>query len=78
VWQFAVNNQDVTYFLVMVQYLVPGVVLAWAYEHSGTLWTAIGVHAAVNALSVLAGIWFSGKEAPSWLSLSNLPPISPT
>ena len=56
VWQFAVNNQDVTYFLVMVQYLVPGVVLAWAYEHSGTLWTAIGVPAAVNALSVLAGI----------------------
>lgn len=54
VWQFAVNHQDVTYFLVMVQYLVPGVVLAWAYEHSGTLWTAIGVHAAVNALSVLA------------------------
>ena len=54
VWQFAVNHQDVTYFLVMVQYLVPGLVLAWAYEHSGTLWTAIGVHAAVNALSVLA------------------------
>ncbi|MBQ2996311.1 MAG: CPBP family intramembrane metalloprotease [Oscillibacter sp.] len=54
VWQFAVNHQDVTYFLVMVQYLVPGVVLAWAYEHSGTLWTAIGVHAAVNALSVLS------------------------
>ena len=56
VWQFAVNHQDVTYFLVMVQYLVPGVVLAWAYEHSGTLWTAIGVHAAVNALSVLAAL----------------------
>jgi membrane protease YdiL (CAAX protease family) len=54
VWQFAVNHQDVTYFLVMVQYLVPGLVLAWAYEHSGTLWTAIGIHAAVNALSVLA------------------------
>ena len=56
VWQFAVNDQDVTYFLVMLQYLVPGVVLSWAYEHSGTLWTAIGVHAAVNALSVLAAI----------------------
>ena len=56
VWQFAVHHQDVTYFLVMVQYLVPGVVLAWAYEHSGTLWTAIGVHAAVNALSVLAAL----------------------
>ena len=52
VWQFAVVQQDVTYFLLMVQYLVPGLVLAWAYDHSGTLWSAIGLHAAVNALSV--------------------------
>lgn len=53
VWQFAVGRQDVTYFLLCVQYLVPGVVLAWAYEHSGTLWSAIAVHAIVNALSAL-------------------------
>lgn len=52
VWQFAVVNQDITYFLLMIQYLVPGLVLAWAYEHSGTLWTSIGLHAAANALSV--------------------------
>ena len=51
VWQFAVVQQDITYFLLMVQYLVPGVVLAWAYEHSGSLWTSIGIHAAANALS---------------------------
>ena len=35
VWQFAVVKQDVTYFLLMIQYLVPGLVLAWAYDHSG-------------------------------------------
>jgi membrane protease YdiL (CAAX protease family) len=52
VWQFAVVQRDMTYFLLMVQYLVPGLVLAWAYDHSGTLWTAIGLHAAANALSV--------------------------
>ena len=52
VWQFALVNQDITYFLLMVQYLVPGLVLAWTYEHSGTLWTAIALHAAANALSV--------------------------
>ena len=51
VWQFAVVHQDITYFVLMLQYLVPGVVLAWAYEHSGTLWTSIGVHAVANALS---------------------------
>lgn len=54
VWQYAWGNQDAAYFWLMVQYLAPGLVLAWAYEHSGTLWTAIGLHAAVNALSALA------------------------
>ena len=52
VWQFAVVSRDITYFLLMVQYLVPGLVLAWAYEHSGTLWAAVGLHAAANALSM--------------------------
>ena len=51
-WQFALVHQDITYFLLMVQYLVPGVMLAWCYEHSGTLWTSIALHAAANALSV--------------------------
>ena len=54
VWQFAVEQQNITYFLLMVQYLVPGVVLAWAYDHSGSLWTSIGLHAAVNALATWA------------------------
>lgn len=52
VWQFAVVNQSIAYFLLMVQYLVPGAVLAWAYDHSGTLWSSIGLHAAANALAV--------------------------
>lgn len=55
VWQFALANRDPAYFARMVQYLVPGLVLAWAYDHSGTLWASIGLHAGVNALSVLAG-----------------------
>ena len=51
VWQFAVVRQDMTYFIVMLQYLVPGFMLAWVYDRSGTLWTAIGLHAAANALA---------------------------
>ncbi len=51
VWQFAVVNRDVTYFLLMLQYLVPGLVLAWSFERSGTLWTPILLHAAANAFS---------------------------
>lgn len=56
VWQFAVANRDAGYFLLMVQYLIPGLVLAWAYDHSGTLWASIGLHAGVNALAVLSGL----------------------
>lgn len=52
VWQFAVEHQDITYFLLMIQYLVPGLVLAWAYDHSGTLWTSVAIHSLANALSV--------------------------
>ena len=54
VWQFAVVNRDMAYFLLMLQYLVPGAVLAWVYDRTGTLWTSIGLHAAVNTLSVLS------------------------
>ena len=56
VWQFALASRDAAYFLLMAQYLIPGLVLAWAYDHSGTLWASVGLHAGVNALSVLAGI----------------------
>ncbi len=54
VWQFAVVRQDVTYFVLMVQYLVPGLVLAWAFDHSGTLWASFGLHALANALACWA------------------------
>ncbi|MEG2038078.1 MAG: CPBP family intramembrane glutamic endopeptidase [Ruthenibacterium sp.] len=52
VWQYALVNQDITYFVLMLQYLVPGLVFAWAFERSGNLWTAIFLHAGCNALSV--------------------------
>lgn len=56
VWQFAVASRDPARFLAMTQYLIPGLVLAWAYDHAGTLWASIGLHAGVNALSVLSGL----------------------
>lgn len=52
VWQYAVTKHDLTYFWIMAQYLVPGAVLAWVYDRSGTLWASVGLHAAANALSV--------------------------
>lgn len=53
VWRFAAVDPSPESFLLMLQYLVPGAVFAWCYERSGTLWTSILAHAAVNALAVL-------------------------
>lgn len=56
VWQFAAGTRDPAYLLMVVQYLAPGLVLAWVYEHTGTLWASILLHVCVNALAVLGGL----------------------
>ena len=52
VWTFALSSWDLSYLILMLQYLVPALVFAWAFERSGTLWTSILLHAAVNALAL--------------------------
>lgn len=52
VWTFALSSFDFSYLILMIQYLVPGLIFAWAFDHSGTLWTSILLHASVNALSL--------------------------
>lgn len=52
VWTFALWQWDVKYLILMLQYLVPGLVFAWAFDRSGTLWTSILLHAGVNALAL--------------------------
>ena len=52
VWTFALSGGGIGYLTLMIQYLVPGLIFAWAFDHSGTLWTSILLHATVNALSL--------------------------
>ena len=52
VWQFVVLNHDFSYLIIMVQYFVPGLVMAWTFEKSGSLWGSILLHCIVNGLSV--------------------------
>ena len=52
VWTLALWQWDFTYLILMLQYLVPGLVFAWAFDRSGTLWTSILLHAIVNALAL--------------------------
>ena len=52
VLRFFLSGFDPGYLVLMLQYLVPGLIFAWAAEHSGNLWGAILLHMMVNALSV--------------------------
>lgn len=52
VWQFAMVEQSLGTFLLMLQYFVPGIIFAWCYEQSGTLWASIIPHALINALAM--------------------------
>ena len=52
VWTFPLWQWSLTYFILTLQYLVPGLVFAWAFDRSGTLWTSILLHAIVNALAL--------------------------
>ena len=51
VWQFAAASRDPAYLLLAVQYAVPGLVMAWTYERSGTLWGSILLHSLINGIS---------------------------
>ena len=52
VWTFLLSGWDMSHLTLMLQYLVPGLVFAWAFDRSGTLWTAILLHGIVNALAL--------------------------
>ena len=55
VWQFAAGDLlSFSRILLLVQYLVPGLVLAWSYDRSGNLWAPILVHVSANVLYVWA------------------------
>jgi membrane protease YdiL (CAAX protease family) len=40
--------------LALIQYLPAGIVLGWAYEKSGTIFTPIAIHMMVNAMGIYA------------------------
>ena len=53
-WQVMAGGATTAALLVLAQYMIPGLVFAWAYGRSGSVWTAFIVHAAVNALAFVA------------------------
>ena len=52
VWPFVAAGWDFSYLPLMVQYIVPGLVMAWTFERAGSLWGSVLLHCAVNGLAV--------------------------
>ncbi len=50
-WEVVAGGAGTASLIMLLQYLIPGLVFAWAYGRSGSVWTAVAVHAAVNALA---------------------------
>ncbi len=53
-WQVLAGGATTASLLVLAQYMIPGLIFAWAYGRSGSVVTAVIVHAAVNALAFVA------------------------
>ena len=51
VWQYAAASGDLRMLLYAVQYFPVSIVLAWAYERSGCIWTSVFFHMGFNAMS---------------------------
>ena len=49
VWPYL--TADMSNLVYLVQYIPISIVLAWVYERSGTIWTAIFFHMGINAMS---------------------------
>lgn len=53
VWQFVGGDVlSINRFILLLQYLVPGMVLSWSYDRCGSLWGPFFLHAAANAMHV--------------------------
>ena len=55
VWQFTFSYGvvDLRYLLLAVRYLPAGLALTWCYDRGGSVWAAIFLHMALNALTLL-------------------------
>ena len=57
-WEYFLGGFSWTLFLYLLQYLPGGIILAWAYESSGNLWTSVFLHMLINGVSMYATLNF--------------------
>lgn len=52
VWTFAVAYGDARYLLLSFQYLPMALALTWCYDRGGSIWSAVALHAAFDAIAL--------------------------
>jgi len=55
-WGSVLTTGDWSVLIFMIQYVPHGIMLAWAYERTGSLWTSIFLHMLINTVSVLGTV----------------------
>lgn len=56
VWTFAVASGDARYLLLAFQYLPMALALTWCYDRGGSIWSAVVLHAAIDAFILFNAI----------------------
>lgn len=51
-WQFFVGGFEWSMLLYLLQYIPASLALCWCYERSGSIWSPIVLHAAINLISI--------------------------
>lgn len=51
-WQFFIGGFEWSMLLYLLQYIPASLALCWCYERSGSIWSPIVLHAAINLISI--------------------------
>ncbi len=53
IWSYMLSARDITMLIYVLQYVPGGIALCYAYDKSGSIWTAILFHMSYNFISML-------------------------
>ncbi len=56
VWRYALDLGDLSYLLLAIRYLPMSLALTWCYDNGGSIWGAVALHAAFNALTLFKAL----------------------
>lgn len=56
VWRYALDFGDARYLLTALDFLPAGLALAWCYDNGGSIWGAVALRMAINAITLFLAL----------------------